>query len=82
MYPSSRPRIFLASFQWTLTVLLVTEVVMPVGGSSGSETQRERAEPQDQVDPDESGDKTWMDGDVADVALQLPVPSPSQASDL
>lgn len=50
-------------------MLLVTEVVMPVGGSSGSETQRERAERQDQVDPNEiGGGKTWMDGDWPDVA--------------
>lgn len=65
LYPSSRPRILWASFQWTLTVVLVTEVVMPVGGSSGSETQRERAEPQDQVDPIEL-QRTWMDGDWLD----------------
>lgn len=50
-------------------MLLVTKVVMPVGGSSGSETQRERAECQDQVDPDEiGGDKTWMDGEWLDMA--------------
>lgn len=49
---------------------------MSVGGSSGSETQGERAELQDQVDPDEiGGDKTWMDGDWPDMALQLLVPS-------
>lgn len=49
-------------------MLLVTEVVMPVGGSSGSETQRERAE-RHQVDPNEiGGGKTWMDGDWPDVA--------------
>lgn len=42
-------------------VLLVTKVVMSVGGSSGSETQSEEAQPQDQVDPNELGrDKTWM----------------------